>query len=61
MLALKCKTRINGEQVAMTYPEAKSIADAIQLFAKHIEKQCDGINLLSSKLPLEIKLVPHVG
>ncbi len=61
MLALKCKTQINGEQVAMTYPEAENIDSVIWLFSEYIKKHYGGVELRNSKLPLEIKLVPHVG
>jgi hypothetical protein len=57
MLTLQAKTQVNGKQITMRFRNARSTQEAINAMQQHVMKT-DNVDILSLKIPLDIKLVP---
>jgi hypothetical protein len=57
MLTLQVKTQLYGEQVTMRFRNAKNVQEAINAMQQHVMKT-ENVDILSLKIPLDIKLVP---
>ncbi|MEO9497695.1 MAG: hypothetical protein ABJG42_24690 [Vibrio splendidus] len=57
MLTLQVKTQLYGEQVTMRFRNAKNVQEAINGMQQYMQQK-EGVDILSLKIPLDIKLVP---
>ena len=57
MLTLQVKTQVNGKLITRRFRDAKTTQEAINAIQQFV-LETENVNILTLKIPLDIKLVP---